>query len=57
VRAQVPAERLVSFQKLMREANREGADVFQRRRQLAEWKRRARENRARASVRPGAEEA
>ena len=51
VRAQVSAERLVSFQKLLREANRESDDVFQRRRQLSAWKQRARENRARASGR------
>jgi ribosome biogenesis GTPase len=45
VREQVPAARLVSFRKLMREANREQADVFQRRRQLAEMKQRTRERR------------
>jgi ribosome biogenesis GTPase len=45
VREQVPAARLVSFQKLMREANREQGDVFQRRRQLAEMKQRTRERR------------
>jgi len=56
VRAQVPAERLVSFHKLVREANREGADVFQRRRQLSEWKQRAREHRARAAARLGNDE-
>ena len=47
VRAQVPAARLVSFQKLMREAHRESEDVFQRRRQVAVMKQRTRENRAR----------
>jgi ribosome biogenesis GTPase len=34
VREQVSRERLVSFQKLLREANRESDDVFQRRRQV-----------------------
>ena len=53
VREQVPAARLVSFQKLMREANRESTDVFQRKRQLSEWKQRARDNRARNAARGG----
>jgi ribosome biogenesis GTPase len=56
VRAQVPAERLVSFQKLLREANRESADVFQRRRQLSDWKQRARDNRARNAPRVAGED-
>ena len=56
VRAQVPAARLVSFQKLMREANRESEDVFQRRRQVAVMKQRTRENRARHSARASGEE-
>jgi ribosome biogenesis GTPase len=56
VREKVPAARLVSFQKLMREANREQADVFQRRRQVAEMKQRTRENRARAGARSSGEE-
>ena len=56
VRAQVPAARLVSFQKLMREANRESTDVFQRKRQLSEWKQRARDNRARIAARGSGEE-
>ncbi len=51
VRAQVPTARLVSFQKLMREANRESTDIFQRRRQVAEMKQRTRENRARNAAR------
>ena len=55
VRAQVPKERLVSFQKLLREANREQDDIFQRRRQAAEMKRRTRDNRARNAARSGAE--
>ena len=53
VRAQVPRERLVSFQKLLREANRENDDVFQRRRHVAEMKRRTRDNRARNAARSG----
>ena len=51
VRAQVPKERLVSFQKLLREANRESTDVFQRRRHVAEMKQRTRNSRAREAVR------
>ena len=51
VRAQVPKERLVSFQKLLREANRENDDIFQRRRHVAEMKRRTRDNRARPAMR------
>ena len=47
VRAHVPKERLVSFQKLLREANRESTDIFQRRRHVAEMKRRTRDSRAR----------
>ena len=50
VREHVPAARLVSFQKLLREANREQADVFQRKHQLSEWKRRSRDNRARVAA-------
>ena len=53
VREQVPRERLVSFQKLLREANRDSTDIFQRRRQLAEMKQRTRENRARNAARDG----
>ncbi len=56
VREQVPAARLVSFQKLMREANRESTDVFQRRRQVAEMKQRTRENRARNAARASGDE-
>ena len=51
VREQVSPERLVSFQKLMREANRENEDVFQRRRQVAAMKQRTRDNRARNAAR------
>ncbi len=51
VRGQVPRERLVSFQKLLREASRENEDIFQRRRQLVEMKRRTRDNRARIAAR------
>ena len=51
VREQVPPERLVSFQKLLREANRESEDIFQRRRQVAEMKQRTRDNRARNAAR------
>ena len=53
VREQVAPERLVSFQKLLREANRESEDIFQRRRHVAQMKRRARENRARSATRGG----
>jgi ribosome biogenesis GTPase len=54
VREQVPRERLVSFQKLLREANRESDDIFQRRRHVAAMKQRTRENRARNAGRePG----
>jgi ribosome biogenesis GTPase len=56
VREQVPAARLVSFQKLMREANREQADVFQRRKQLSEMKQRTREHRARTAARSSGDE-
>jgi ribosome biogenesis GTPase / thiamine phosphate phosphatase len=55
VREQVPRERLVSFQKLLREANRENEDIFQRRRQLAEMKQRTRSNRARNAARAAGE--
>ena len=51
VRAQVPKERLVSFQKLMREARRGEEDIFQRRRQVARMKQRTRNTRAREAVR------
>jgi ribosome biogenesis GTPase len=47
VREQVAPERLKSFQKLLREANREGQDVFQRRRQRQVWKQRTRDVRQR----------
>jgi ribosome biogenesis GTPase len=50
VREQVPAGRLVSFRKLLREVNREQADVFQRKRQLSEWKQRSRASRARLAA-------
>jgi ribosome biogenesis GTPase len=56
VREQVPAARLQSFQKLMREANRESTDIFQRRRQVAEMKQRTRDNRARNAARAGGDE-
>ena len=49
VREQVAPERLKSFQKLLREANREGLDVFQRKRQQAVYKQRTRELRARVA--------
>ena len=55
VREQVPPERLVSFQKLLREANREQADIFQRRRQLSALKQRTRDNRARNAARAAGE--
>jgi len=51
VRQQVPRERLVSFQKLLREANRDSEDIFQRRRHVAEMKQRTRDNRSRPAVR------
>jgi ribosome biogenesis GTPase len=47
VREHVAPERLKSFQKLLREANREGLDVFQRQRQQAVYKQRTRESRQR----------
>jgi len=56
VREQVPRERLVSFQKLLREAHRESDDPFQRRRQVAEMKQRTRENRARQAARASGED-
>jgi ribosome biogenesis GTPase len=56
VREQVPAARLASFQKLMREVNRESTDIFQRKRQLSEWKQRARDNRARNAARAAGDE-
>lgn len=55
VREQVPRERLVSFQKLLREANREYDDIFQRRRLRSEMKQRTRENRALNAGRGGRE--
>ena len=51
VREQVAPERLLSFQKLLREANRESADIFQRRHHVAAMKRRARDTRARGAMR------
>jgi ribosome biogenesis GTPase len=51
VRERVPAARLASFQKLLREAGREQSDVFQRRRRLSEMKQRTRDNRARNAAR------
>ena len=51
VREQVPRERLVSFQKLLREANRESEDIFQRRRHVAAMKQRTRDNRSRPAMR------
>ena len=56
VRAQVPPQRLVSFQKLLREASREQDDPFQRRRQWVEMKRRTRDNRARLAARASGED-
>jgi ribosome biogenesis GTPase len=56
VREQVPPERLVSFQKLLREANRESEDIFQRRRLRSEMKQRTRENRALNAGRGGGDE-
>jgi ribosome biogenesis GTPase len=55
VREQLPRERLVSFQKLLREARRENDDVFQRRRQVAEMKARTRDIRARHAIRAAGE--
>jgi ribosome biogenesis GTPase / thiamine phosphate phosphatase len=55
VREQVPRERLVSFQKLLREAHREGDDIFQRRRHLAVMKQRTRDNRQRTAARDAGE--
>ena len=56
VRERVAPARLVSFQKLMREANRESTDIFQRRRQVAEMKQRTRDNRARTAARASGED-
>lgn len=42
VRAALPADRLLSYQKLQREASRHEQTVFDRHRLLAEWKRRGR---------------
>ena len=56
VREQVPAARLVSFQKLLREAGRETTDIFQRRRHVAEMKQRTRDNRARSAARAAGDE-
>jgi len=47
VREGVPAARLKSFQKLLRESLRDEFDVHDRRRQLSAYKQRARENRQR----------
>jgi ribosome biogenesis GTPase len=55
VREHVPRERLVSFQKLLREASRESDDVFQRRRHLAVMKQRTRDNRQRNAARDAGE--
>ncbi len=55
VREQVAPERLDSFRKLLREANREHDDIFQRRRQVAEMKQRTRANRARNAARAAGE--
>jgi hypothetical protein len=46
----------VSFQKLLREANRESEDIFQRRRHVAEMKQRTRDNRARNAARAAGDE-
>jgi len=51
VRARVSPARLVSFQKLLRESNRENDDPFQRRRHVVEMKRRTRDHRAREAAR------
>ena len=56
VREHVQPARLVSFQKLMREANRESTDIFQRRRHVAEMKQRTRDNRARNAARAAGDE-
>jgi len=53
VREAVPAARLLNFQKLLREASRDGLTALQRRTQLAQWKARARAGRARARVKQG----
>jgi ribosome biogenesis GTPase len=55
VREQLSPARLVSFQKLLREANRESEDPFQRRRQAAAMKQRTRDNRARTAARGAGE--
>jgi ribosome biogenesis GTPase / thiamine phosphate phosphatase len=47
VRATVPAERLRSFHKLLREVRRDQVDVFERRKQLAVYKQRTRASRRR----------
>ena len=53
VREAVPDARLLNFQKLLREASRDGLSALQRRTQLAQWKARARAGRARARVKLG----
>ena len=56
VREQVAPARLLSFQKLLREANRENDDPFQRRRHVTEMKQRTRDNRARNAARASGED-
>ena len=50
VRDAVPDARLLNFQKLLREASRDGLSALERRTQLAQWKARARAGRARARI-------
>lgn len=53
VREAVPDARLLNFQKLLREASRDGLSALERRTQLAQWKARARAGRARARIKTG----
>ena len=53
VREAVPDARLLNFQKLLREASRDGLSALERRIQLAQWKARARAGRARARIKTG----
>jgi ribosome biogenesis GTPase len=53
VREGVPEERLKSFQKLVREAQRDGQSLRQRQQQVAQWKARARASRANMKAKRG----
>lgn len=53
VRATVPAERLRSYQKLLREARRDTISALERKAQVSEWKARGRAARARMEAKRG----